>query len=187
VYGNTSIGKLQESTSFDPQTNYSYTKMICEGIIAKSGIPFTTLRLFNVVGAGCFHKPERYLIPRAIRSAITQETELKVYGSLDDMRDYVSVQDVARAFQLSVDNNATNCAVNIGCGKGIKLGYIINKVKNACGQFPLLSFVGGDDEYPECLIADNTRARKMIEWEPSKKTVDEMIYETVKYWKEING
>ena len=93
----------------------------------------TCLRYFNAAGAhesgkiGEAHDPETHLIPNVLKAALSNESNLKVYG--DDyptpdgtcVRDYVHVTDLAHAHLLSIKYTQKNkglSAFNLGNGDG---------------------------------------------------------------------
>ncbi len=67
-------------------------------LAAERGIPFVTLRLFHTFGEG--EKPGRLVPFLAQRLAAGEEAELSAGGQL---RDFIHVEDVARAFVAAAD------------------------------------------------------------------------------------
>src|SRR4029077_9301026 len=73
----------------------------------------TSLRYFNVAGAsgdyGELHDPETHLIPLVLRVAAGLRESVQIYGTdypTDDgtaVRDYIHVEDLARAHLLALD------------------------------------------------------------------------------------
>ncbi|MGH3225101.1 MAG: NAD-dependent epimerase/dehydratase family protein, partial [Streptosporangiaceae bacterium] len=100
-----------------PVTVYAQTKARAESLVAvaASGSPRTSFlcaRLFNLYGPD---PTVEHLIPAIIKQATAGE--LVRVGNLDSIRDYVYVEDAARALTELLSSTA-NGALNVGTGVG---------------------------------------------------------------------
>jgi UDP-glucose 4-epimerase len=102
-----------------PTNPYGNTKLAVEHMLADCdaayGLKYTALRYFNAAGAddsaeiGELHDPETHLIPIVLQAAAGQIEHIQVFGSdyptTDGtcIRDYVHVNDLARAHLLALD------------------------------------------------------------------------------------
>lgn len=87
----------------DPQSPYSMSKLICEWLIEDSKIPHCILRLGNVYGEG------------DNKSAImhfAKGRRIEVHGDGSQLRNFVHVDDVARAFKLAVEQEGKYVIAN---------------------------------------------------------------------------
>jgi UDP-glucose 4-epimerase len=143
------------------------------------GLQWVALRYFNVAGAedsmgeelaGC-----RRIVPRTVHAAVGGGAALGVFGTDFDtvdgsaVRDYVHVSDVANANLLAlryVEQNKPPAVMNIAAGVGTSVLQIIDEVGRQTGKpvpHKFESARGGD---PGCAIADISRARKELGWNP---------------------
>jgi len=147
-YPNSDRGFLsEESGERKPTSPYGHSKLMCEQIIADYskayGHNYSILRFFNVAGASTDNLiGERHnirLVPLCVQGA-----ELPVYGN-DYMtrdgtciRDYVHVEDVARAVFVAlnnIDSPDENLAImNVGSGEGHTVLEVIKIVEEVIGK-----------------------------------------------------
>ena len=124
------------------------------------------------------------------------------------IRDYVHVEDIAKAHLLALNKLKTeikknnilktsttsissveNCSeYNIGLGKGFSVLQIINKVEKIVGKkcpYKVLDRKEGD---PAILIACPKKIKKELGWEPRFTAIDDIIthsYEWIKKSKSL--
>jgi UDP-glucose-4-epimerase GalE len=192
VYGEPVEIPIREDAALAPINPYGETKRTVEGALrwygAAYGLRSVSLRYFNVAGAsernGEVHDPETHLIPNVLR-AVEGRGEVTVFGTdypTPDgtcLRDYIHVEDLARAHLLALeatapgdprtagpDGGAAALALNLGNGGGFSVREILAAVEAATGA-PVPHRVGprraGD---PPALVADASRAREVLGWAP---------------------
>jgi UDP-glucose 4-epimerase len=201
VYGTPAVVPILEDSVLAPINPYGETKRTFEGILrwyaAAYGIRSVCLRYFNVAGAstanGEVHDPETHLIPNVLR-AVEGGPELAVFGTdypTPDgtcVRDYLHVEDLARAHVLALEatagddlrttkaeGGAAALAINLGNGGGFSVREVIAAAETATG-LPVPLFYGprraGD---PPALVADATRAREVLGWEPRRGDIVDIV------------
>jgi len=115
VYG--SLGKtglFQETTAYDPSSPYSASKAASDHL-AKAwhrtyGLPIVTSNCSNNYGP--YHFPEK-LIPLVILNAL-ERVSLPVYGNGSNIRDWLHVEDHARALWLILTQGKPGETYNVG-------------------------------------------------------------------------
>lgn len=115
VYG--SLGReglFTEDTPYDPSSPYSASKASSDHL-AKAwqrtyGLPVVVSNCSNNYGP--YHFPEK-LIPLTILSALAGE-RLPVYGKGENVRDWLYVEDHARALELIADRGRVGETYNVG-------------------------------------------------------------------------
>jgi nucleoside-diphosphate-sugar epimerase len=129
VYGDTDM-PASETSICKPTGFYSITKKAAEDLLtcyAKVfGIRYRILRLANVVGPG---DPKASLKKNALQHLINElkaNRDINIYDNGNMYRDYMHVEDVARAIKLVMDKGSINDIYNIGNGKPIKFKTIID-------------------------------------------------------------
>ena len=178
----------------NPINTYGLSKLICEQIIEdvcnKSSLKAISLRYFNAAGAlktgeiGEAHFPETHLIPNILKSVIHSDLNLNIFGDNFDthdgtcIRDYIHVEDIASAHFLALkylEEIKSYDAFNLGNGRGFSIYEIIKsceKVTNKKISFNIKNKRQGD---PPVLVADNSKANKILNWEPIHKDIDSII------------
>lgn len=79
----------------DPASPYAMSKLICEWLIEQTDTPHCILRLANVYGEGDNKS--------AIMHFSKTKRAIQINGDGSQVRNFVHVKDVARAFKLAVD------------------------------------------------------------------------------------
>jgi UDP-glucose 4-epimerase len=186
VYGANAGDLMDEDDDCAPLTVYGMTKRLGELLVQQSGLDYVIFRMFNVAGAGCDHKPPRYVISRAIEAAANTGFILKCYGDLTDERDYVHVDDVADAYVKALDPAVKNEIFNIGSGHGTLLEEIIRQVSLYMGNpvsFAMDAAAQGLNSGVANISADISKAVDKLKWKPARNTGD-CIVDAVDYYKQ---
>jgi UDP-glucose 4-epimerase len=153
------------------------------------------LRYFNVAGAvgatGEDHRPETHLIPNAIDAALGLREELTIFGTdfpTPDgtaIRDYVHVADLVDAHLLVLDQlvvgSGTLDAFNLGTRQGASVREVIAAVERVSGKKVPVSFADRRPGDPPALIAESSRARRVLGWDARRSTLDKMIASTLEW------
>jgi UDP-glucose 4-epimerase len=191
VYGEPARVPIAEDAALVPVNPYGRTKLAMERALADAaraaGLSAVALRYFNAAGAwegrGEDHDPETHLIPRLLRSLLSEGETFAVFG--DDyptpdgtcIRDYIHVRDLAEAHVLAVawaDQPGFH-AINLGTGDGHSVRDIIAAASRVTGLTvapPVEPRRAGD---PARLVAANDRARALLGWNPRRSDVDTLV------------
>ncbi len=115
VYGSLGAeGLFTEATAYDPRSPYSASKAASDHLVMAYhhtyGLPVVMTNCSNNYGP--YHFPEK-LIPLVILNAL-QEKSLPVYGKGDQVRDWLYVEDHARALVQVVEEGRTGETYNVG-------------------------------------------------------------------------
>lgn len=200
VYGDPVRVPIPEDHPTEPKNPYGRTKLVFEGILhdygVAHGLRHVSLRYFNAAGSdpegqiGECHDPETHLIPIVLEAAIGKRSQVQIFGTDYDtpdgtaVRDYIHVTDLARAHVLALralEEGRAAPAYNLGTGRG----HTVREVVEACRKSSRRAIRAveaprraGD---PAALVADPTRARRDLGWEPQFTTL-EPIVETAWRW-----
>src|SRR5262249_1521041 len=147
VYGNPHTTPILEDFPIQPVSPYGESKVMVETMLrwfdAIHQLRSVALRYFNACGAdpagdlGEEHEPETHLIPLLLRAVITGEA-VTVFGDDYDtpdgtcIRDYIHVNDLARAHILALDHLMAGGAsdqFNAGTGTGHSVLEVIRAVE----------------------------------------------------------
>lgn len=194
VYGEPQEIPIPEDHPKSPTNPYGDTKLAVERMLAAYGkaygIRSVCLRYFNACGSdpdgelGEDHRPETHLIPRILLAASGKAPEVTVFGTDYDtsdgtcIRDYVHVCDLADAHLKAIrylDAGGESAQFNLGSGNGFSVKQVIDAVRTVTGRdFPVKygDRRAGD---PARLVADSTRAREVLGWNPQYDDVETCV------------
>src|SRR5436305_6818712 len=161
VYGAWSDAPVRESTEPSPHTPYAIAKAEAEHLVANAcrrSRGAVSVRLSTVFGP---REHSSRAIPAFMRALAAGERPV-VHGDGSDMRDYVYVDDVARAVvHCALDPfafSAVGRVVNVGSGIGRSTLEVLSAVGAVLGVDPAPVHVPSERE-PSRLVVDPTRAR----------------------------
>jgi UDP-glucose 4-epimerase len=152
------------------------------------GLRFVALRYFNAAGAtrtrGEDHAPETHLIPLVLFAAQGKRSHISVFGddySTPDgtcLRDYIHVADLADAHLAALDyleGNGESTAINLGNGHGYSVLEVIETAREVTGREIEVKIEPRRAGDPSRLIADATKARRILGWQPRHPSLKEII------------
>ena len=194
VYGNPETALIAEDHPTLPINVYGKTKLAMEDMMqdvcVAQEFSAISLRYFNAAGAaldcslGESHEPETHLIPNALKAASGSGQPLTIFG--DDyptpdgtcIRDYIHVEDLANAHLKAMEYVLTHQGFevfNLGNGQGFSVKDIFSACERATGKS--IPHVLGERRKsdPTSLVADATKARKVLAWEPLHTKLDEIV------------
>jgi UDP-glucose 4-epimerase len=171
VYGEHDVNKVNESLLPNPDSPYGVSKLAAEGYVRTIGdlwgIETVALRIFNAYGPGQAIPPTHPpVIPQFVRQVLG-DGSLILYGSGEQTRDYIYVDDVVRALIAAATAEGINRQViNIGTGIGTSIKQLIALIekvtRHKAQTIANPSVFGG----VSTLVADTTRAMKLLDFNP---------------------
>lgn len=199
VYGDLPLDRpdlfFTEETPIHTSSPYSSSKASADLLVLAYhrtyGLPVSISRCSNNYGP--YHFPEK-LIPLMIANALNDKP-LPVYGKGENVRDWLFVEDHARAIDLIFHKGTIAETYNIGGFNEWKnidiIKVVINTVDRLLGRpegadMDLITYVtdrlGHDARY----AIDSTKLQKELGWEPSLQ-FEEGIEKTVKWYLDNQG
>lgn len=190
---------IPEHHPHSPVNPYGQSKLFVERALnwyARSyGLQWMALRISMLraqtqrVRLGKQHDPEPHLIPSATQAALGQTPSVDIYSDYPTpdgtaTRDYIHVTDLAEAHCLALANildGGESTALNLGTGKGHSLREVVAAVEQASGRYVPVREAERRPGDPPCLVADGTKAKEVLGWEPHHSSLDEII-ETAWQW-----
>ena len=193
VYGQPRSVPIAESDPTEPTNPYGETKLAFERALRwcadAYGLSSIGLRYFNAAGAtrqhGERHDPETHLIPLVLQAAAGDLAHVTVFGTdypTPDgtcIRDYIHVEDLARAHVLALDRLDTPgvCrAYNLGCGgDGYSVRQVIETVERVTGRsVPVVTAPprAGD---PAVLVASSEAIGRDLQWRPVHQSLEAIV------------
>ena len=197
VYGEPESTPIREDARLRPTNTYGESKLLVEHMLSWlnriHGFRYASLRYFNVAGAienrGEAHEPESHIIPLILDVALGRRQSIKVFGQdypTPDgtcIRDYIHVEDLARAHMLALDalNERDRLIYNLGNGVGFSVREVIEAARRVTGHpIPVEECPrrAGD---PAVLIASSEKISQELGWKPEYTRLDDII-ETAWKW-----
>jgi UDP-glucose 4-epimerase len=183
VYGEPDEIPIHETAVTRPTNAYGATKLAVDLMIRDQtvahGLGAVSLRYFNVAGAsrgaGERHTTETHLIPIALDVADGLRPALDVYGTdwpTPDgtcIRDYVHVEDLARAHVLALHaaRESTHLVCNLGNGGGFSVREVIDTVHTVTGRDVPTRETARRAGDPAQLVASHDVASAELGWAPT--------------------
>ena len=165
IYGNTTTIPIQENFERNPINPYGVTKLDDEKLAEKYhnlGVSIIGLRYFNVYGIG---QTNDYagVITKFINQINLNESPI-IFGDGLQTRDFISVEDVAKANLLSMESNTDFSFLNIGTGISTSVKTLAEVMIELSGKTLEISY----DDLPlgdvKESLADTSLAKKLINW-----------------------
>lgn len=159
VYGAGHALPIAEEGALCPVSPYGRHKRLVEELVhgwsADFGIRSVIVRPFSVYGVG-LHKQLVFEICGRLRSS---PDLLSLWGSGDEVRDWLWIEDMARLLLWSADLASPLAPILNGCtGRGLSVREVAGLLVDAYGLSTKLAFNGmvrsGD---PACLVGDPSR------------------------------
>jgi len=184
VYGEPKSSVIKEDDPKQPINPYGATKYALEPALSayyhRFGIESTSLRYYNVYGPGDEQYPVTRAIPKWVKAAIKDEPIILYWGGRQK-KDYVFVKDVVRANLLAAEKCTGFSVYNVGGGQPQTMLKIAQTLKKVIGKKLIIKDMGERLGDPEVLVADISRIRKDLDWEPQVE-LDEGLKYTIEYY-----
>jgi len=182
VYGTARYVPIDENHPLQGQSPYSASKIgadkIAESFYRSFNLPVAIIRPFNTYGP---RQSARAVIPTIITQALAKE---RIFlGSLHPTRDYTYVKDVVEGFiKVAESPKSVGEVINIGSNFEVSIGDLANKIISLIGKNAEIITdpvrVRPQDSEVGRLWCDNTKAKRLLGWEP-KTSLDEGIKKTI--------
>jgi dTDP-glucose 4,6-dehydratase len=190
VYG--SLGKdglFTEKTPYDPSSPYSASKASSDHL-AKAwhrtyGLPVVVSNCSNNYGP--YHFPEK-LIPLTILNALGGE-RLPVYGSGENVRDWLYVEDHARALDMIVEHGRVGETYNVGGGNERRNIDVVRQICEVLDRLApasrprkeLIEFVADRPGHDARYAIDASKLEKELGWR-ARENFDTGIEKTAQWY-----
>lgn len=193
VYGEPQYIPIDESHPLMPVNPYGYSKLIIENVLKDYsiayGLNYVIFRYFCAAGATNDHgesrKFESHLIPLVVDNILNVKDEITVFGNKfkttdgTGERDYIHVEDIAKAHILAIHNiDQVNKEIfNLGNGKGYSVFEVIKSATNLFSRNVHYNIGPKRTGDPAVLVATYDKAFKMLGWKP-EFNLEEIIKST---------
>ena len=171
VYGTAQFVPITEDHPLQGQSPYSASKIgadqIAMSFYNSFSTPVSIIRPFNTYGP---RQSARAVIPTVILQIANNKREIKL-GALKPTRDFNYVEDTVSGFVAALESDQSiGEVVNLGSNFEISIGDTVNTIAELMGtEIEILTDhqrLRPEKSEVERLWADNTKAKKLLKWEP---------------------
>ncbi|MGQ4809212.1 dTDP-4-oxo-6-deoxy-D-allose reductase [Candidatus Entotheonellaceae bacterium PAL068K] len=162
-----------------------YLERLSEFVATQSSLKIALVRPTAVYGRWDNVDPATsHVIPALIRRAIAKQNPYEVWGTGEEVRDFLHVTDLARACLLMLEKYATCDPVNIAYGKGVTIAEVVHRILAAAHHSQ--ATVQFDASKPSTIrfrMVDTSKAKKVLGFEP-QVSLAEGLSDTVKWYEQ---
>jgi len=179
VLGEIPAPKIADETfPYNPSTFYNahkiYGEILCKIYSGLYGMKFVVLRPSNVFGPRqpYWKKGWYNFISFWIKLAL-ENKPIPIYGTGEQIRDYVYVGDTARAFVLSLENKkAIGETFLLPTGVGTSLNVLAKKIIELSGSKSKLEYFPPRKGDIQRFVGSHEKAKKILNWVPQVSLED---------------
>lgn len=193
VYGDATHGLVNESAPLKPISPYGESKLEAEkalnALCLKHEIRQIIFRYFNVIGAhpegfiGQINPDSGHLLQSCLTAA-RNHTAVNIFGTDYDTsdgspeRDFIHVQDLASLQMQAIEylgRGGESMLLNAGYGKSCSVLKFVDTFKQITGYNIEIRYCRRRPGDPPSLIADVSRLRRTLKWQPCHDSIKQMI------------
>jgi dTDP-glucose 4,6-dehydratase len=183
-------GYFCETTAYQPNSPYSASKAASDHFVRAwhhtYGLPTVSSNCSNNYGP--YHFPEK-LIPLTILNAIEMKS-LPVYGNGANIRDWLFVEDHARALVEIALNGKIGDSYNVGGSNELTNLEVVRKICAVVDELlpvangsreALIAFVSDRPGHDQRYAIDASKIKRELGWKP-RETFDSGLAKTVRWY-----
>lgn len=160
-----------------------YLERLGEFVASTCAVGIALVRPTAVYGRWDNFDPETgHVVPALIRKAVERQHPYEVWGSGEEVRDFLHVTDLVRGSLLLLETHATCDPVNIGSGRGATIREIVGIILRAAGYED--ATVVFDTSKPTTIpfrAVDVSKARKLLGFVP-QVSLEEGLVDAVRWF-----
>ena len=184
TYGTPARLPIDEDVPQRPESPYGITKMVTEHYLRywqeANGLTYTALRYGNVFGPRQDPNGEAGVIAIFAKRFLNHDS-VRIDWDGEQQKDYVYVEDVARANLLSFEqgDNEIFCT---GTGRGASVNELYHILEKITGYAPEITRAPKRPGDIYLAYFDSSKAARVLGWKP-QETLEEGIKKTVDYFR----
>jgi len=167
VYGEPSALPIPESHPTQPRSSYGITKLAIEKYLALffqlHGLDYAVLRIANAYGPGLPLSGEQGVVG-VFLARLKRELPIVLWGDGSAVRDYIYIEDVARAFRAALGQRSPFRVFNIGTGVGTSLVQLIALMERTTGLRAQIERHPNRPSDPPVNVLDPSQAQLHLGW-----------------------
>jgi GDP-L-fucose synthase len=144
-----------------------YFEHLAEFVASRSTVKVALVRPTAVYGPYDDFDPSRsHVIPALVRRAVEKANPFEVWGSGNDMRDFLHVEDFARGCLLAIEKHAVCDPINIGYGSAVSIRQVVETILKAADHDVSPRFDSSKPTTIPIRTVDTSKARRVLGFEP---------------------
>jgi GDP-L-fucose synthase len=165
-----------------------YLERISEFAASKSKLGIALVRPTAVYGRyDNFDPVTSHVIPALIRRAVAKEDPFEVWGTGNEVRDFLHVTDLVRGCLLLLEKHAVCDPVNIGYGKTVTIKDVVGAILRAAGHDKAqVVFNSAKPTAIPVRMVDTSKAERLLGFEPTV-SLEAGLADTVRWYCEQAG
>jgi UDP-glucose 4-epimerase len=179
IYGSRNhLAPFSESDPTNPQSPYGVVKLTIENYLrlaAEEGLSrVSVLRIGNPYGTLLLPERRQGLIGVAMNQVLRGEP-VPIYGSPQNVRDYVHLSDVARIVEICLEPKWQFEIFNVGSGRGVSTEDVVALIEKTIGVPVARREVPGvvdAERLPSWVVLDIHKAAETLGWSPQVSLSD---------------
>ena len=129
-----------------------------------------------------FDPKTSHVIPSLIRKAVAKMTPFEVWGTGDEIRDFLHIEDLIRGCLLATEKMPTADPVNIGYGQVVTIRDIVHHILDAAGHDADVFFDATKPTTIPVRMVDCNKAKDLLGFEP-RISLRDGLADTVAWYK----
>jgi nucleoside-diphosphate-sugar epimerase len=158
---------------YDADNMYGWTKLMAEMTLQayyrERGMKCASCRYFTVYGE---RGHENHAVIAMIARAFVKQDPFAVWGNGEQIRNWTYVDDIVSGTIRAAEVIDDGTPVNLGTMERTRVLDAVNEVCRYTGHKPRIELHPEMPTGPMNRVADNSRARKLLGWEPQMKFMD---------------
>ncbi|UTW51630.1 NAD-dependent epimerase/dehydratase family protein [bacterium SCSIO 12827] len=172
VYGEAANSPIAETTPCDPVNSHGMEKVALERAAASAaettGLASMGLRMFNVYGAGQLPSSPYCGVVRLFADRVLRAEPVTVAGDGSQQRDFIYVDDAARAIVAAATREPKGAdVINICSGVPVTVAQVIDQLERVAGRELEVVFNGLADAGVRLSVGLPDKAREILGFQAS--------------------
>jgi len=128
-----------------------------------------------------------HVIPALVRRAVEKCDPYEVWGSGEEVRDFIHVTDLVRGCLLALEKHATCDPINIGCGEATTIKEVVQIILKAANhENAKVEFNTSKPTTIPIRMLNTTKAERILGFVP-KVSLEEGLKDTVQWYRQRGG
>lgn len=167
---------------YDSDNMYGYAKLMGEltlrAMSREHGMRTASCRYFTVYGP---RAKENHAVMAMIARALLRDDPFEIWGTGHQVRNWTYVDDIVAGTIVAAERIEDGTAVNLGTMERVRVSEAAQLINDYFGYRPVLLRRPDMPTGPVNRVADNSLARRLLDWEP-RVPFDEGVRRTIEWY-----
>ena len=155
---------------------------LAEFVASKSSMKIALVRPTAVYGRhDNFDPVTGHVVPALVRKAVERRNPYEVWGTGDEIRDFVHVTDVVRGSLLALEKRATCDPINLGSGRPVAIKDVVGMILKVLEHDTEVHFDSSKPTTIPVRMVDISKARLLLGYEP-QVPLEEGLADTIRWF-----